>query len=68
MKNDWKVYRIGNRKIYEFHCIDGEVYIYDFDANRMLNETEKNAFLYSNDNQYKRHSGSLKRRREAYET
>ncbi len=61
MENDWKVYRSGNRKIYELHCIDGEEHIYSYDENRMLTETEKNAFLYSNDNQYKRHSGSLKR-------
>ena len=67
MENDWKIYRIGNRKIYELHSIDGKVDIYDYDENRMLTETEKKAFLYSNENQYERHSGSLKRRREAYE-
>jgi len=47
MKNDWKIYRIGNRKIYEFHCIDGEEHIYDYDKNCMLTVAEKKAFLYS---------------------
>ena len=61
MENDWKVYRIENRKTHELHYIDGEEHIYDYDENRMLTETEKNAFLYSNENQYERHSGSLKR-------
>ena len=59
MEYDRKVYRIANRKTHELHYIDGEVYIYDFDANRMLTETEKKAFLYSNGNQYERHSSSL---------
>ena len=59
MENDWRVYRIENRKIYELHCIDDEEHIYDFDANRMLTVAEKKAFLSSNENQYERHSGSL---------
>ena len=44
MENDWKAYRIGNRKIYEYHYIDGEEHIYDYDENRMLTETEKRLF------------------------
>ena len=61
MENDWKVYRIGNRKTHELHFIDSKEHIYDYDKNCMLTETEKKAFLYSNGNPYERHASSLKR-------